>query len=137
MSSQPVRTVSELDGLRGISVVDEPEAVVARVQRGDLCISVTVPKKVLEWFTEAHQGDLRASDWCDYSGYDSTPVETLSLQMAADVGRFLERLATRELRLVRVDENPAQVRLEWLIGSEWLAAVPFGSDGAAFSETLT
>jgi hypothetical protein len=134
VTEHPLLAVREFCGLEGVSMDDKPQSVVARIERAGLVIFVTVPKTVLEWFAEARQRELETSDWCDYAGYDSTPLETLSVQMAGDLRRFLHRLTTRELRLVSGETNRQKPRLEWLVGFEWEPAIPFGIDGAAFSE---
>jgi hypothetical protein len=114
----------ELTPPDGACVTEKGEAVELSLRRSTLYVAVTVPVTVLEWFVEASDRSSGASvqDWCDYEGYDSTPVAQLDRDMADDVGTFVARLLNSELRLDR--RGSSNVVLQWKIGDGWEQAIP-------------
>ena len=107
----------------GASRATRGEAILLLVRRSTLEVVVTVPVTVREWFVEAKDtaSGMRVEDWCDYDGYDDSPTEQLERDMADDVSQFVQRLLTRDLRLV-VEQR--SVQLLWKVKDSWQRAVP-------------
>src|SRR5690349_11779386 len=86
----------------GVSVTPKGEALELKLVRGDIEVRVVVPVGVLEWFVDVERSSSgsRASDWCDYQGYDNTPVAELERDMAEEVVAFVNQLIARDLRYV-------------------------------------
>ena len=89
-----------------VSVSQAGEAHSIVLSRPDFSIAITIPDKVLEWFVEVTQQDqVVATDWCDYAGYDDTPMPDLKRDMAQDIDRFVKSLLASELRVSRVGKK--------------------------------
>lgn len=117
----------QFDGSPGVTIAMKGEALELLLVRDDLDVRVTVPKNVLEWFVDVEHraSGSRATDWCDYEGYDNTPRPVLEERMANEVAAFVGRLVASELRCVVDSKRPNQCRLEWWLDTYWHQAVPF------------
>jgi hypothetical protein len=124
----PVEVIRSFEGSPGASLVELPESFVLTIRRDNLSVLVTIPKDVLEWFVDARDDPTGRSvhDWCDYVGYDETPIDVLTADMAEDVQRFVEQLLKRPLRTV---EWRGLIRkklaVEWEHDGKWRTAIPF------------
>jgi len=109
-----------VDG-RSVTMSETPGHVRLNIDRGDVSLSVLIPRGVLEWWVEATatSSGNRVEDWCDYAGYDATLEQELSEDMRADVVSFIENALSRPLRIEEKGRS-----LEWHIGGEWRQAVP-------------
>lgn len=119
-------------GRPGVEIAEHVQHVQVGIQRSGFAITVVVPRSALEFFIEVTGGKHKIEDWLDYSGYDATPEHLLAEEMRAEVLQFVERIASRNLRMADEDR-----RLEWQVGERWLQAVPFVPDDlsvAAFRE---
>ncbi|MFT3807990.1 hypothetical protein [Arenimonas sp.] len=117
----------QFDGRPGVSIAAKGAALELKLVRGDVEVRVVVPAEVLEWFVDVEQrpSGSRATDWCDYEGYDNRPVSELDEDMAEEVTAFVSRLIERDLRYVGSKNRPDRGVLEWLIDGQWHQAVPF------------
>ncbi|MEM9403486.1 MAG: hypothetical protein AAGA44_13490 [Pseudomonadota bacterium] len=119
-----------------VSVLRSGEAHVVALVRDSVSVDVIVPDNVLEWFVRVHQtGKLVAQDWCDYCGYDQTPIAESSRDMANDVDQFLKLVVESELRIKQREKTWILGRtkpvLQALYGGSWRQVVPFaGSAGS-------
>jgi hypothetical protein len=122
LASQRLLELMLPDGAR---VAAKGEAVEFSLHRSGLHVAVTVPLHVREWFAEAldRTSGARVEDWCDYDGYDTSPADQRDLDMANDVGAFVEKLLSRELRLGAC--RGTRVALESKVGEAWEQAIPF------------
>jgi hypothetical protein len=122
----------EFEGRPGVSVGPKGQALELTLVRDDVEVRVLVPEAVLEWFVEAERpaSGSKASDWCDYEGYDDTPVADLVQAMAEEVATFVNQLIERDLRYTDDKKRPAQGVLEWLVNGQWHQALPFGVPAA-------
>jgi len=130
MLATPEDLIDKYRGNTDVSVYRSGEAHVIEFGRQNISVKVTVPDEVLEWFVDVHQsGQLVAQDWCDYCGYDQTPIEDLTRDMAEEVDQFLARLLATKLRVTQRDKTWIFGRkksiLESLDGGGWRQAVPF------------
>jgi hypothetical protein len=125
LASQRLLELTLPDGVR---VTTKGEVVELSLHRAALHVAVIVPVAVLEWYVEASNrtSGARVEDWCDYEGYDSSTAEQLDRDMANDVGTFVARLLSSELRLDARDSTG--VALEWKVGERWEQAVPLAVD---------
>jgi hypothetical protein len=121
--SPAIEAVRKFARVAGASLDEGPAALVLRVTRNDVIVTLTVPRDVLEWFVDvADAAGVVTSDWCDYEGYDDTPRELLHNDMATDVEQFLVAITSRPIRIVRAAR--AKPRLEWFHETRWCGAVP-------------
>jgi len=111
----------------GVSVTSTSSAVHVTIQKDGVRVTVVVPEAVLEWFADAEplSSGSKASDWCDYEGYDPTPTSELERDMAEDVTSFVTRLLERELRYAVDSRQPTKGVLEWQFDGRWQQALPF------------
>ena len=79
------------------------------------------------WFADAQflVSGSKASDWCDYEGYGTTPIAELEHDMAEDVVSFVNQLIERDLRYAVDSRHAAKGALEWLVDGQWQQAIPF------------
>lgn len=107
----------------GLTVRQKGEAKAYEVARSDICVEVTVPDEVLEWYISVKlDGEKLTSDWCDYAGYDDTPVAELTKSMVDDISRFLELLISSRLR---IESTGKRSTLDGFVNGEWVQIVPF------------
>ena len=127
MATEAYRRLLEFEGRPGVSLAPKGEALNLTFLRGDILVSVVVPESVLEWYVEVERrgAKSRATDWCDYDGYDDTPITELERDMADDVAAFVNQLIGRELRYVEDIKRPTRGILEWFVNDQWTQAVPF------------
>jgi hypothetical protein len=120
------RRLRQFEGRPGVSVVPKGDALELKLARGDIEVRVLVPESVLEWFVDAEKptAESRASDWCDYEGYDDTSRVDLESAMAEEVAAFVNQLIERDLRYVQDSKRPARGILEWLVDGQWQQALP-------------
>src|SRR5688572_6800460 len=109
VATEAYRRLREFEGRPGVTVVPKGEALELAVVSGDILVSVVVPESVLEWFADAERrgSGSRATDWCDYEGYDDTPTQDLERNMAEDVAAFVNHLIERDLRYTQDVKRPA------------------------------
>jgi hypothetical protein len=107
-------------------VVEGGNQVQLVIDKDGLNILITVPRLVYEWYVDAHESSagLKAEDWYDYAGYGEPGRTDFGRDMAADLSSFLEGVATRYLRMRRVDAKNAKGVLEWQREGGWQQAVP-------------
>ncbi len=116
----------------GVSMRELDAALVMTVQREDFEVEITVPHEILEWFVSVSQAesDNHVQDWCDYTGYDATPIDSLADDMAGDLRTFINALLERPTRFASTKGAlGTRHALEWLTTSGWSSAVPFGDQG--------
>ena len=107
----------------GLTTHQKGEAKAYEVARSGISVEVTVPDEVLEWYVSVKQGgEERTSDWCDYAGYDDTPIVELARSMVDDISRFLELLLSSKIRIDSTGKRPT---LDGFVNGEWIRIVPF------------
>lgn len=109
-----------------VELAEHAQHVHVGIERSGFFVSIVVPRSALEFFIEVKEGQHKIEDWLDYAGYDATPERQLEAEMRAEVLQFVERIASRNLRMA--DDGR---RLEWQVGQRWLQAVPFVPDEVA------
>ena len=111
---------------RGVTLSETSGHVSLSIVRSAASLSILIPRTVLEWWVEVLDAasGKKIEDWCDYSGYESTPDYELSEAMRADVVCFIENVLMRPLRVTQDG-----CVLEWHVGKDWLQAVPLMGDG--------
>lgn len=127
MSIEAFNRIRQFEGRPGVSVMPKGEALELKLVRGDIEVRVLIPESVLEWFVDAERiaSGSRASDWCDYEGYDDTPAAELEREMAEEVVTLVDQLIERDLRYVEDSKHPTRGVLQWLVDGEWHQALPF------------
>jgi hypothetical protein len=110
-----------------VSLASTPGALHLTIQKHGVSVKVLVPDSVLEWFADAEplEGGSKVSDWCDYEGYDNTPVAELEHDMAEDIASFVNQLIERDLRYAVDSKRPTKAVLEWSVDGQWKQALPF------------
>ena len=102
------------------------ESMELLVSRDALLVRITVAPAALEWFidvTDESTGS-KASDWCDYTGYDRTPRPELEASLMEDLSAFLQGVLDRPLRF-----RAQRPGLEWEVDGCWRQAVPISISG--------
>jgi len=118
-----VAIIEDFARLNSIDVRRHGESAQIALRHDDIVVTVTVPDSVLEWYVDVDDSaGSSIHDWCDYTGYDRTPVDQLAQDMADDIAQFLDRLSSRPLRVSRTSKKPT---LEWFDAGVWSQAVPF------------
>src|SRR5262245_56173226 len=127
MISAVLRPLLDLEGRNDVTLVRLDGAIVGRLFRGDVEITVTLAENVLEWFVDVRHvtTDASVSDWLDYRGYDDTSEAELARDMAGEVAQFIEGVMARELRFVPDRKRPTKGTLEWLVEGRWSQVIPF------------
>jgi hypothetical protein len=127
MATAAFHRLRQFEGRPGVTVAPRGEALELKLVRADIEVRVVVPESVLEWFVDAERptSGSRASDWCDYAGYDNTPAAELESDMAEEVAAFVNQLIEHDLRYTEDSKRPARGVLEWLIDGQWRQALPF------------
>ncbi len=134
MFKQTTQVLHDSARAQGASVRELGSATVLTVKRNDCMVEITVPHEVLEWFVSAGQveSDRNVQDWCDYTGYDSTSMDSLADDMADDLRAFICALLERPIRFASTKKLlRTRNTLEWLTSSGWERAIPFGVHGVA------
>ncbi|MEM7165836.1 MAG: hypothetical protein AAF581_10250 [Planctomycetota bacterium] len=107
----------------GVTISNTGDACVLVLVRDSITITITAVPSVVEWHVEVADAAAERDpihDWCDYVGYDATPRDDLTRDMATDLRDFLDCLIARPLRFA-VRNKPI---LEWQTAGEWRQAVP-------------
>ncbi|MCP5021088.1 MAG: hypothetical protein GY930_04855 [bacterium] len=118
----------------GVSLRELDSALVMTVRRDCIEVEITVPYRVLEWFVSVRQAESgnHVEDWCDYTGYDAAPIDSLADDMADDLRTFINALLERPIRFTSTKGAlGTRHALEWLASGGWSHAVPFGDQGVA------
>jgi len=120
------RVLRLYEGRGGASLQTLGASLALRVVRDGVAIRVTVASEPVEWYVDVEELSTRTRvhDWCDYLGYDDTPIAELERDMATEVLEFVDGLFLRKLRFVRRGRR-GKSRLEWLVDGRWTQAVPF------------
>src|SRR5262245_10683149 len=107
--------------VRGVTFSEARGHGALSVVRGNISLSILVPRNASEWFIEVSDSSsgTRIEDWCEYAGHESTPPEELSANMRVDVLNFVRALLARPLRF-----GEGGRVLQWNAGEAWLQAVP-------------
>ncbi len=127
MATEAFHRLRQFEGRPGVFVAPKGEALEVKLVRGDIEVRVVVPEEVLEWFVDVERraSRSRASDWCDYEGYDDTAVSELEKDMAEEVAAFVNQLMERNLRFDEDKKHSTRGVLEWLVDGQWQQAIPF------------
>ena len=133
MTNEPVKMLTKLAHEHNVTLETRGGSQVMSFIRSGLIIEVTVPFDVLEWFINVSNSDGSASMgwWCDYCGYDKTPLAELASRMASDIDKLVSGLGKRQLRLIPLQKSrlarflrsPTQHQLDWLIDGQWEEAL--------------
>lgn len=124
VNAELIDTLQKLSRELGFQINVENARVVCLIDREGLQIVLTVPNDVLEWNIDATEAasSLVASDWCDYTGYDETPIDRLRQEMSRDVLQLVDGLMHRQLRMTGVSKQRRQ--LEWHREGTWQSLIP-------------
>jgi hypothetical protein len=109
------------------SLLEKEESSELLIQRPGLKLTVTLPREVPEFYVDASALDskLKATDWYDYLGYDSTSAKSATDAMSDDLRQLLERFVLSTLRLRALNEKQTQAALDCEIDGTWKQIVPF------------
>ncbi len=134
MFLQTTQVLRDYANAEGVSIRELDSALVMTVRREDFEVDITVPHGVLEWFVSVSQVESgnHVQDWCDYTGYDAAPIDSLADDMVDDLRTFINALLERPTRFTSIKGTlGTRHALEWLTASGWSDAVPFGDQGVA------
>ena len=95
--------IEELRKRSDVGVVEQQHSWLVTITKGrNLFCELTIPHDVLEWFAcvKDRRNEREVwSDWMDYSGYDNSPTDKLTAEMAAHILAFVDRVSASELVL--------------------------------------
>lgn len=108
------------------------DAAVFGFQKDGLAIQITLATSAMEWYVDVRDESVEvlASDWYDYTGYDTSDKKTLEEALSEDLSRFLRSIAERPLKFRVLNARKAAGALDWLEASKWRQVVPFSSSNS-------
>lgn len=98
--------------------------------RGRFNCRLSIGSGALDWYAticQADTGNEVYTDWNDYKGYDSSPLNALIEEKQNDIAWFVERwLAATDIRII-VDKHLFGLlkfrRAQWLHDGEWYGVI--------------